>query len=46
VNVLPAVRSIYVWVVPEVVALPVADGHHPYLRWLAAADGLPTAATP
>lgn len=35
VNVLPAVRSI----APEVVALRVADGHHPYLDWLADPDG-------
>jgi hypothetical protein len=25
------------------VALSVADGHHSYLQWLAAADGLPPA---
>jgi len=69
VNILPGVRSMYVWQgslqsetevlmiiktaatnfvrlretlvaahpyeVPEVVALEIADGHHPYLQWLA-----------
>jgi periplasmic divalent cation tolerance protein len=27
--------------VPEVVALPVADGHHPYLQWVADSTRIP-----
>jgi len=27
--------------VPEVVALPVADGHHAYLEWVAASTRIP-----
>ena len=34
VNVLPGVRS-------KVVALPVADGHHPYLSWVATSTRAP-----
>jgi uncharacterized protein involved in tolerance to divalent cations len=30
----------YVRNVPQVVALPIADGHHPYPQWLAAASGV------
>ncbi len=75
VNIVPTVRSIYLWQgavqtedevlllikttadrfdslrealvakhpydVPEVVALPIADGHHPYLDWLSASRGVP-----
>jgi periplasmic divalent cation tolerance protein len=75
VNIVPTVRSIYLWQgaiqtedevlllikttadrfeslrealvakhpydVPEVVALPIADGHHPYLDWLSASHGVP-----
>jgi len=32
--------------VPEVVALPVADGHHPYLQWLATPDGVSASSLP
>jgi hypothetical protein len=40
VNIQPLARSMYVRNVPQVVALPIADGHHPYLQWLAAASGV------
>ncbi len=39
-----ALVSQHPYEVPEVIALPIADGHHPYLDWLAAPDGTP--ATP
>jgi periplasmic divalent cation tolerance protein len=29
--------ALHPYEVPEVVALPVADGHHPYLSWVASA---------
>ncbi len=36
---LPAVRerlpTLHPYDLPEIVALSVADGHHPYLRWVA-----------
>ena len=41
VNVLPGARSIGPNEVPEVVALPVADGHHPSLAWVASATRTP-----
>lgn len=41
VNVLAGARSIPSNEVPEVVALPVADGHHPYLSWVASSTRTP-----
>jgi len=41
VNVPPGRRSIHPNEVPEVVALPVADGHHPYLSWVASSTRTP-----
>ena len=33
--------ALHPYELPEVVALPVADGHHPYLAWVAAATRAP-----
>ena len=33
--------ALHPYEVPEVVALPIADGHHPYLAWVAAATRTP-----
>jgi periplasmic divalent cation tolerance protein len=33
--------ALHPYEVPEVVALPVADGHHPYLAWVAASTRTP-----
>jgi CutA1 divalent ion tolerance protein len=41
VNVPPGLRSIHPNEVPEMVALPVADGHHPYLSWVASSTRTP-----
>ena len=41
VNVPPDPRSIHPNEVPEVVALPVADGHHAYLSWVASPTRAP-----
>ena len=41
VNVPPGRRSIHPNEVPEVVALPVADGHHAYLSWVASPTRAP-----
>ncbi len=38
--------ALHPYEVPEVVALPVADGHHSYLQWVAAAVASPAAGTP
>lgn len=35
------VVALHPYELPEVVALPVADGHHPYLAWVAAATRTP-----
>jgi uncharacterized protein involved in tolerance to divalent cations len=40
-NVPPGLRSIHPNEVPEMVALPVADGHHPYLSWVASSTRTP-----
>ena len=34
--------ALHPYEVPEVVALPVADGHHPYLAWVASATRTPS----
>ena len=33
--------ALHPYQVPEVVALPVADGHHPYLSWVATSTRAP-----
>lgn len=33
--------ALHPYEVPEVVALPIADGHHPYLSWVASATRAP-----
>ena len=38
---LEALLAAHPYELPEVIALPVTDGHHPYLQWVAAMSSAP-----